>query len=104
MGKKNNKLEPNWDIVKPNMMKNAGTALNNAYQEYGRAITDFFSLSGFSTEDGKFYEYAGARERIEQKANDFILQMQKCTTILRVIRDDDKEAILAILNGEFFRE
>lgn len=101
MSKKQNKLEPNWDIVKPNMIKNSSTAVNKAYQEYGKAIMDFISLSGFSAEDGTFYQYAGTQEKVEQKANAFNMEIEKHQTIMKAIATDDKEMLIAILEGNY---
>lgn len=98
---KKNKLEPNWDIVKPTLMENSSTAVNKAYQEYGKAIMDFISLSGFNMEDGTFYQYAGTQEKIEQKAKAFSDQIKKHQAVMKAVTTDDKETMLAILNGEF---
>lgn len=104
MSKKQNKLEPNWDIIKPNMIKNSSTATNKAYQDYGKAIMDFISLSGFDVEDGIFYQYAGTQEKVEQKANAFETQIEKHQTIMKAVAIDDRETLLAILEGRFFKE
>ena len=98
---KKNKLEPNWDIVKPNLMMNSSTAVNKAYQEYGKAIMDFISLSGFDTKDGTFYQYAGIQEKLERKSKAFNEQIEKHRVVMKAVATDDKETILAILNGEF---
>lgn len=101
---KKNKLEPNWDIVKPILMENSSTAVNKAYQEYGKAIMDFISLSGFDTKDGTFYQYAGTQEKLERKSKGFSDQIKKHQVIMKAVATDDREVMLAILNGEFFKE
>ena len=98
---KKNKLEPNWEMVKSSLMQNSSTAVNNAYKEYGKAIMDFIWSSGFDMKDGAFYQYAGTQEKLERKSNAFSDQIKKHQAVMKAVATDDKETMLAILNGSF---
>lgn len=99
---KKNKLEPNWDIVKPTLVENSSTAVNNAYKEYGKAIMDFIWSSGFDMKDGTFYQYAGTQEKLEEKSKAFSDQIEKHRVIMKAVTTNDRETMLAVLNGEFW--
>ena len=52
MGRKK-KLEPNWDIAKPTLLKSASSSLNEAWKNYGKAMNNYFKYTGFD-DNGMF--------------------------------------------------
>ena len=94
------KLEPNWDIFKSNLLKNSISSINETYNNYGKAVTEFLKYSGFG-KDGRWIEYNGLREKMIEQKEVFYTELDKHLKIVEIVEEDNREAMLAILEGRF---
>lgn len=101
MGRKK-KLEPNWDIVKPTLLKSASSSLNEAWKNYGKAIDNYFKYTGFN-DNGVFtvYNCEGLDKGIDAAYSEFNRASKEFSIIKKAVEEDDKETLLAILEGRF---
>ena len=101
MGRKK-KLEPNWDMIKPRLLKSASSSVNEAWKNYGKAINNYFKYTGFN-DDGVFtvYNYEELEKEMNDAYSEFNRVSKEFSIIKKAVEEDDKEILLAILEGRF---